>query len=265
MKKKEEPKKAGFSGFQLKKSINNTQGRPSKPFGFSKDDDEDLKEEKIDTFDSNEGGAFSKKEGPKVKEGPLVIQNQGNSNWRAKAQQRFKPDAEKSLKEVESKKLEYGINYLKKGDDEKEKKEALKESQGKPILSHDQDTLSFKEDVESRPDMATLEDYEKIPVESFGAAMLRGMGWKEDKEDPEEKSKKKPVIPVAQRTMYLGLGAKDDNKDRGLKPINKSYIPIKKVNRETGDVIQEESRSNLRNRERSPSRSNGSNSYRTRN
>lgn len=25
----------------------------------------------------------------------------------------------------------------------------------------------------------TLEDYEKIPINDFGLAMLRGMGWKE--------------------------------------------------------------------------------------
>jgi G patch domain/KOW motif-containing protein len=37
----------------------------------------------------------------------------------------------------------------------------------------------FKADVASRPDEASLEDYEKIPVEAFGKALLRGMGWSE--------------------------------------------------------------------------------------
>lgn len=36
-----------------------------------------------------------------------------------------------------------------------------------------------KMDVSLRPDESKLEDYDKIPVEKFGAAMLRGMGWKE--------------------------------------------------------------------------------------
>jgi hypothetical protein len=26
---------------------------------------------------------------------------------------------------------------------------------------------------------ASLEDYERVPIEAFGAALLRGMGWKE--------------------------------------------------------------------------------------
>jgi hypothetical protein len=41
------------------------------------------------------------------------------------------------------------------------------------------ETLSFRDDVENRPDETTMEDYEKIPVDEFGAALLRGLGWKE--------------------------------------------------------------------------------------
>lgn len=31
------------------------------------------------------------------------------------------------------------------------------------------------------PDMSTVDEYEAIPVEAFGEAMLRGMGWTEGK------------------------------------------------------------------------------------
>ncbi len=41
------------------------------------------------------------------------------------------------------------------------------------------ETLSFRDDVENRPDETTMEDYEKISVDEFGAALLRGLGWKE--------------------------------------------------------------------------------------
>lgn len=41
------------------------------------------------------------------------------------------------------------------------------------------ETKSFRDDVENRPDETTMEDYEKIPVEEFGAALLRGLGWSE--------------------------------------------------------------------------------------
>lgn len=37
----------------------------------------------------------------------------------------------------------------------------------------------FRVDVASRPDSASLADYAVIPVEEFGSAMLRGMGWSE--------------------------------------------------------------------------------------
>ncbi|RUS24949.1 DExH-box splicing factor binding site-domain-containing protein [Jimgerdemannia flammicorona] len=36
-----------------------------------------------------------------------------------------------------------------------------------------------RQDVANRPDEATMEDYENVPVEIFGAALLRGMGWKD--------------------------------------------------------------------------------------
>lgn len=36
-----------------------------------------------------------------------------------------------------------------------------------------------KMDVSLRPDESKLEDYDRIPVEKFGVAILKGMGWKE--------------------------------------------------------------------------------------
>lgn len=35
----------------------------------------------------------------------------------------------------------------------------------------------FKYDLQSRPDEATEEEYEDMPIDDFGFAMLRGMGW----------------------------------------------------------------------------------------
>lgn len=49
---------------------------------------------------------------------------------------------------------------------------------------------------------STLDDYENIPIEQFGMAMLRGMGWKPD----ESKNKNKP-LDVILRPKGLGLGA----------------------------------------------------------
>lgn len=46
----------------------------------------------------------------------------------------------------------------------------------------DWETEAFKKDVEDLPDMSSLEEYAAMPVEAFGEAMLRGMGWSEEKE-----------------------------------------------------------------------------------
>jgi G patch domain/KOW motif-containing protein len=58
-----------------------------------------------------------------------------------------------------------------------------------------------------RPDVSTLEDYEKIPIEAFGAALLRGMGWKEG--EAVGKNKNGLLEPILQkpRPHLLGLGA----------------------------------------------------------
>lgn len=40
------------------------------------------------------------------------------------------------------------------------------------------ETEAFRNDVKDRAEDITIEDYEKMPVEEFGAALLRGLGWK---------------------------------------------------------------------------------------
>lgn len=39
------------------------------------------------------------------------------------------------------------------------------------------ETEALRNDLRDRPDDTTMEDYEKMPVEEFGAALLRGLGW----------------------------------------------------------------------------------------
>jgi hypothetical protein len=66
----------------------------------------------------------------------------------------------------------------------------------------------FKVDVESRPDEASLEDYEKIPVEKFGSALLRGMGWKPGGAIGLTNAKAVQPVEFVQRPGYrTGLGA----------------------------------------------------------
>jgi hypothetical protein len=63
---------------------------------------------------------------------------------------------------------------------------------------------AYRRAVRSAPEVSTLEDYERVPVEEFGAALLRGMGWKEGDE------KRGTVVrpkDVKRRQNLLGLGA----------------------------------------------------------
>lgn len=61
------------------------------------------------------------------------------------------------------------------------------------------ETDAYRRAIQEAPDVSTLEDYERVPVEEFGAALLRGMGWKGEKiSGPRE---------VKRRQNLLGLGA----------------------------------------------------------
>lgn len=67
------------------------------------------------------------------------------------------------------------------------------------------ETDAYRRAIASAPDVSTLEDYERVPVEEFGAALLRGMGWK----GPSADGKNGGVKEVKRRQNLLGLGAKE--------------------------------------------------------
>jgi hypothetical protein len=52
------------------------------------------------------------------------------------------------------------------------------------LVLHGQDNITdveaFQKNLDELPDEATLDDYDNVPVEEFGAALLRGMGWNGD-------------------------------------------------------------------------------------
>ncbi|KAE9408630.1 hypothetical protein BT96DRAFT_666271 [Gymnopus androsaceus JB14] len=104
---------------------------------------------------------------------------------------------------------------------------------------------AYKQDVEELPEPATLADYERIPVSQFGAAMLRGMGWKEGT----AASRKghgivQPYIPES-RPALLGIGAKEQEtfddgskKSKGSRRPEKRYIPVVKKDRD-GNIVSD--------------------------
>lgn len=64
-----------------------------------------------------------------------------------------------------------------------------------------------KLDVSIRPEEPTLDNYETIPIEAFGMAMLRGMGWKEGDAIGGINKSVTPIFEPKLRARGLGLGA----------------------------------------------------------
>ncbi|GFQ70416.1 g-patch domain and KOW motifs-containing protein [Trichonephila clavata] len=89
-------------------------------------------------------------------------------------------------------------------------------------------------DVSLRPEESKLEDYDRVPVEQFGMAMMRGMGWKEG--DGIGNNNKKCVEPIEalRRPKGLGLGAdasalkknQEKAKEDKLELIKGAYVNI---------------------------------------
>ncbi|KAG6857759.1 hypothetical protein H0H87_004175 [Tephrocybe sp. NHM501043] len=129
---------------------------------------------------------------------------------------------------------------------------------------------AYKQDVEELPEAATLEDYARVPVSQFGAALLRGMGWKEGTAATRKPGKGlvEPYLPES-RPALLGIGAKeqevydDGSKKKGgaNKRPEKRYVPLVKKEREdrSSSAPRERDHDRARARSRSPhSRSGGS-------
>lgn len=121
------------------------------------------------------------------------------------------------------------------------------------------ETDALRQDVLELPDESTLEDYERVPIDQFGAALLRGMGWKEGT----AASRKgtgivEPYLPEA-RPALLGIGAKEQEvyddgsskKGKGTaKRPERRYVPVIKQERRRDEGSRDSSDSSRR---RSPS------------
>ncbi|KAG9017099.1 hypothetical protein FRB90_001780 [Tulasnella sp. 427] len=101
---------------------------------------------------------------------------------------------------------------------------------------------ALQRDLTELPETATLDDYARVPVEQFGMAMLRGMGWK-----PPASGEDELWIP-AERPALLGLGAKarptpqggGNSRSQALnwKTAARKYVPLVKKDR-NGEIVED--------------------------
>lgn len=259
--------------------------RPRLALGDDEEDDSN-KQQAISGWDAAEGGAVDIS-GPKAKEGPRIIPALPNRNWRDEARREQLAKAPhvqaqnaNIVQHSEEPKVQYGLTILRKeepaehGTEEpvataepmEDVKDNLTEEQrlekkaldallsGKstdddlviPVQSEEE---AFRNDLRDAPDAPTLEAYEATPIEGFGAALLRGMGWK-DGEAIGNGTAAKPK-EVKRRPALLGIGAKEEaavgvelggwggGKGKGKK-ITQSYNPVTLRNKVTGELITEE-------------------------
>jgi hypothetical protein len=117
-----------------------------------------------------------------------------------------------------------------------------------PSMSEEQ---AFERDYASAPEMATLADYDRVPVEQFGAALLRGMGWKDGEGIGSNKGKPLEATKIPKRRpAMLGIGAKEEAAvagemgawgkfGRGGKEVQ-VYNPVLLRDKRTGEMLTEE-------------------------
>lgn len=262
--------------------------RPRLALGDDEEDDSG-KQQEISGWDAGEGGAVDIG-GKKEKEAPRVIPVKPNRKWgdEARRNQRAKlPHAQAQPQDnveelgMEDSKKQYGLTILKKEEPQENSPEEIAvptepveavndnlteaqrlEKKALDALLNDKTTdddlvipirseaEALYDDLQDAPEAPTLEAYEATPIEGFGAALLRGMGWKDGQEIGKTGAAKK-VNEIKRRPALLGIGAKAEaatgielgawtgGKTKDKKPPQ-NYNPVALRNKVTGEVITEE-------------------------
>ncbi|CCD23789.1 spliceosome ATPase-activating subunit SPP2 NDAI_0C01280 [Naumovozyma dairenensis CBS 421] len=125
-------------------------------------------------------------------------------------------------------------------------------------ILNDSNEESLEADLTSLPNVPHEDQYIDVPVEEFGKALLRGMGWNSDEENEKEKRerlqrKKKQRLPheLQSHPDGLGIGAKpiSSTTDKNKKNDSKSrtqerqmFMPIIKIDKLTGKPILDENK-----------------------
>ncbi|RWS08036.1 G patch domain and KOW motifs-containing protein-like protein [Dinothrombium tinctorium] len=218
-----EKKSFGFSFKKTKKH----ESKVNLKTAFHTEDDENVEKREYVSAISDR---VIESNAPTIESKELIIPLIVNNNWRIR-EEKTNEDRKKRFKyeNVEEKVRTDAVEASEKSEEQKleerAKRELLKEaeieneSKGKqmvdnskviPLLLQNKIPEGFETDdrldVSLRAEEPTLADYDKVPVEEFGLAMLRGMGWKPGSGVGKNNQIAKP-IEVKIRPKGLGLGA----------------------------------------------------------
>ncbi|KAF2499217.1 hypothetical protein BU16DRAFT_535599 [Lophium mytilinum] len=241
----------------------------------------------VSAFDAAAGGAIDTS-APVVTTGPVVIAPQANRDWRAESRKKQRgrlPDGagqgqrSADVKEVDTgaSKIAFGLTVVKADQREPAAEQAAdtikaeqpmldapeperptedqlalqallgQRPESDLVISMDEGT-AFKNDFSNAPPAPSLEDYAKVAIEDFGAAYLRGFGWKgDDSVQQKTKPEKRPV----RRSALLGIGAKEEaaagielgewgKGAKGKRKVDQPYNPVLLRDKVTGETLTEE-------------------------
>lgn len=115
-----------------------------------------------------------------------------------------------------------------------------------PLVSAEQDLARYQQQLDAAAEEATLDEYTNTPIEEFGAALLRGMGWAEGKAVGRRNIR--GVVPQAiefvPRPSGLGLGA---NPAPAAPKREKKYIKPGESRQQKPDLVALDANGNIKN------------------
>ncbi|KAF2710324.1 hypothetical protein K504DRAFT_377383 [Pleomassaria siparia CBS 279.74] len=275
--------KLSFAGAKskigLKKAASNPAKRPRLSALGDDEPEETETRQAISGFDLAQGGAVEVNGKPREEKKLMVIPAVSNNNWRDEARRRHAERTGHGQQVVEGnmdeeKKMAYGLTILKKEkvdevvqdapapvddgltDEQRLEKKAIEalltdkapvDATTIPLLTEE---AAFAADLASAPDAPSLDAYEATPIEGFGAALLRGMGWKDGEELGRNKGRVTKPRQVKPRPALLGIGAKDEaaagleptpwEKGKPKRKAAQTYNPVALRSKITGELITED-------------------------
>ena len=122
------------------------------------------------------------------------------------------------------------------------------------IIQQVDEEQMLRNDLNTCPDAPDLDAYSSMPIEEFGAAMLRGMGWKDGSGVGKSRSGPTRAPEVQRRSALLGLGAKErtlPTKPDARRHESRSYSPaLRRDEREDRDAYRSSRDRERRDRDR---------------